>query len=78
MFYATELYLMALLALLAVWAALFALMTREAGLTRCCSPANSAVAMSVPCSGFFLEEEHAEICRVNALCADDFNLNRAA
>lgn len=76
-----ELYLIALLAPLAVWAALFALMAREAGATRHRSPATSATAMSVARSGFSLdgiEAEHAEIRRVNALYEEDFNYHRAA
>lgn len=76
-----EFYLIALLAPLVVWAALFAWMAREAGATKHRSPATSVAARSVPSSDFSfdgIEAEHAEIRRVNALYEEDFNYHRAA
>ncbi len=76
-----EFYLIALLAPLVVWAALFALMAREVGATRHRSPATSVAGISVPGKDFSLDEietEHAEIRRVNAFYEEDFNHYRAA
>ena len=76
-----EFFIMAMLAPIAVWAALLAMMAREAGAARHRSPVTSVAMMSASRGDYVLdgiEAAHAETRRVNALYEEDFNYHRAA